>query len=97
MNYPSSSIPNTNNSVPPQWVDDADDIHKSLSETTRLMNVQSSLHASCLGSVFGNDLEQMEGKIESLMRDVTDETDYEWILYFIHVMVCIIYVLMNII
>ena len=77
MNYPSSSIPNTNNSVPPRWVDDVDDIHKSLSEITRLMNVLSSLHASRLGSVFGNDLEQMEGKIESLTRDVTGETDYE--------------------
>jgi len=68
FDYPSSGP----NSTPPQWVDDVDAIHTSLAEITRLMGVLSSLHASRLGSVFGKDLDDMEGEIESLTRDITD-------------------------
>jgi len=60
-------------SLPPRWVDDVDEIHGSLADITRLMASLASLHASRLGSIFGNDLEQMEGEIESITRDITDK------------------------
>jgi syntaxin 16 len=60
-------------SMPPSWVDDVDSVHATLGEIQRMMNVLQSLHASRVGSVFGKDLDDMEGKIERLTRDVTDQ------------------------
>jgi syntaxin 16 len=60
-------------SMPPSWVDDVDSVHATLGEIQRLMNVLQSLHASRVGSVFGKDLDDMEGKIERLTRDITDQ------------------------
>lgn len=57
--------------LPPQWVDDVDAVNNELSEIVRLMNILTSLHSSRVGSVFGKDLDDMEGKIEKLTSDVT--------------------------
>jgi syntaxin 16 len=59
-------------SMPPQWVEDVDAVNQELGEIQRLMEVLQSLHASRVGSVFGKDLDDMEGKIERLTRDITD-------------------------
>ena len=64
------------NNDTPKWVDDVEATHTILSEITRLMGVLSSLHASRLGSVFGKDLDDMEGEIETLTRDITDRFRY---------------------
>lgn len=58
--------------LPPQWVDDVDAVHQELSDITRLMGVLQSMHSSRVGSVFGKDLDEVEGKIEKLTRDITD-------------------------
>jgi len=58
--------------VPPQWVDEVDSIHSNLEEIVRQMSQLNSLHATRLGSVFGKDLDNMEGEIESLTRDITN-------------------------
>lgn len=50
-----------------------DAIHAELSDISRLMSVLQSLHASRVGSVFGRDLEDMEGKIERMTHDITDK------------------------
>eukprot|EP00591_Stephanopyxis_turris_P010251 CAMPEP_0195517248 /NCGR_PEP_ID=MMETSP0794_2-20130614/10264_1 /TAXON_ID=515487 /ORGANISM="Stephanopyxis turris, Strain CCMP 815" /LENGTH=325 /DNA_ID=CAMNT_0040646023 /DNA_START=18 /DNA_END=995 /DNA_ORIENTATION=+ len=70
-----SGVTNPQHILPPRWVDEVDSIHSSLAEITRFMGVLQSLHASRLGSVFGNDkdLEDKEGQIESLTRDITDQ------------------------
>lgn len=57
--------------LPPQWVDDVDGVNDALADIQRLMDVLQSLHASRVGSVFGRDLDDMEGKIEKLTRDIT--------------------------
>ena len=36
------------------------------------MGVLQSMHSSRVGSVFGKDLDEVEGKIEKLTRDITD-------------------------
>lgn len=68
------SKPNT--ALPPKWVDDVDAIYTNLAEITRLMGVLASLHASRLGSVFGNDLDDMESEIENLTKEITDRFRY---------------------
>jgi syntaxin 16 len=55
--------------LPPQWVDDVDAVHTELSEIVRMMDILQSLHASRVGSVFGKDLDDMEGRIEKLTQD----------------------------
>ncbi|KAI2505907.1 glycosyltransferase-like protein [Fragilaria crotonensis] len=67
-----SSITSQTTALPPQWVDDVDAVHSELSEIVRLMDILQSLHASRVGSVFGKDLDDMEGRIEKLTQDVTD-------------------------
>jgi len=59
--------------LPPQWVDDVDAVHSVLAEITRLMGALTSMHASRVGSVFGKDLDDMEGRIEAFTRDITDQ------------------------
>jgi syntaxin 16 len=59
--------------LPPQWVDDVDAVHTELSEIVRMMDILQSLHASRVGSVFGKDLDDMEGRIEKLTQDITGE------------------------
>jgi len=60
--------------LPPQWVDDVDAVNNEISEIVRLMAGLQSLHSSRVGSVFGKDLDDMEGKIEKLTTDITGET-----------------------
>jgi syntaxin 16 len=56
----------------PSWVNDVDGVHHELAEIQRLMDILQSMHSSRVGSVFGKDLQDMEGKIERLTRDITD-------------------------
>lgn len=58
--------------LPPQWVDDVDAVHSVLSDITRSMETLKNMHASRVGSVFGRDLNDMEGKIESLTQEITN-------------------------
>lgn len=58
--------------LPPQWVDDVDAVHQELADITRLLGVLQSMHSSRVGSVFGKDLDEVEGKIEKLTQDITD-------------------------
>eukprot|EP00525_Craspedostauros_australis_P013186 CAMPEP_0198111386 /NCGR_PEP_ID=MMETSP1442-20131203/3341_1 /TAXON_ID= /ORGANISM="Craspedostauros australis, Strain CCMP3328" /LENGTH=319 /DNA_ID=CAMNT_0043767789 /DNA_START=89 /DNA_END=1048 /DNA_ORIENTATION=+ len=60
-------------SAPPIWVDTVDAIHNEISEIQRFMDKLTSLHASRVGSVFGKDLQDMEGQIEHLTQDITDK------------------------
>ena len=59
--------------LPPQWVDDVDGVNGLLKDITRLMGMLTSMHATRVGSVFGNDLDDMEVKIESFTREITGE------------------------
>jgi len=68
-----SSMTSPKTALPPQWVDDVDAVHTELSEIVRMMDILQSLHASRVGSVFGKDLDDMEGRIEKLTQDITGE------------------------
>ena len=57
---------------PPIWVDDVEAVKDALSEIQRHMDDLQSLHASRVGSVFGKDLDDMEGRIELMTRDITN-------------------------
>jgi hypothetical protein len=65
------SLTSSSTALPPQWVDDVDAIHTELSEIVRMVEVLQSLHSSRVGSVFGKDLDDMEGRIEKLTQDIT--------------------------
>jgi tetrahydromethanopterin S-methyltransferase subunit G len=62
--------------APPAWVDDVNAVEECLSDITRRMEQLQSMHAQRVGSVFGKDLEDMEGKIEGLTRSITDQFRY---------------------
>ena len=67
---------NTNNGTssrkkPPSWVEDVDAIEQCLSEIQSQMSTLQSMHSQRVGSVFGRDLERMEGQIESLTQEIT--------------------------
>ena len=62
--------------VAPKWVDDVNAVENCLTEITRHMKTLQSMHAQRVGSVFGKDLEDMEGKIEGLTRSITDQFRY---------------------
>eukprot|EP00980_Cylindrotheca_fusiformis_P006618 scaffold1390_cov138-Cylindrotheca_fusiformis.AAC.21 len=57
----------------PSWVGEVDSVKDTLAEIQRRMDRLQSLHASRVGSVFGKDLDDMEGRIEVLTRDITDQ------------------------
>lgn len=59
--------------LPPQWVDDVDEVNGLLSEIVRLMGVLNSMHATRVGTVFGKDLDDMEVKIEEMTAAVTNK------------------------
>lgn len=59
-------------SMQPSWVRDVDAVKETLNGIQRSMDDLQSLHASRLGSVFGKDLDDMEGRIEILTREITD-------------------------
>lgn len=58
--------------LPPRWVDDVDAVRSVLQDILRDMEALKGLHASRVGSVFGKDLDDMEGRIEKMTRDITD-------------------------
>ena len=60
----------------PPWVEDVDAVNEVLTDIQRQMDQLHSLHATRLGSVFGKDLDNMEGQIEKLTRDITDAFRY---------------------
>ena len=60
----------------PAWVDDVNAVESTLTEITRKMESLQSMHAQRVGSVFGKDLDNMEGKIEGLTRSITDQFRY---------------------
>jgi len=61
---------------PPAWVQDVDGVERCLADIQRQMQQLESMHATRVGSVFGKDLEDMEGRIEKLTRDITDQFRY---------------------
>merc|ERR1712176_1025778 len=67
-----TSLSPTLAALPPQWVDDVDAVNAEVSEIIRMMELLQSLHSSRVGSVFGKDLDDMEGRIERVTQDVTD-------------------------
>jgi syntaxin 16 len=62
----------SNSNMPPSWVEDVDAVKEALNDILRSMEDLQSLHASRVGSVFGKDLDDMEGRIELMTRDITD-------------------------
>lgn len=66
-----TSLSSTTAALPPQWVDDVDAVNAEVSEIVRMMDLLQSLHSSRVGSVFGKDLDDMEGRIEKVTQDVT--------------------------
>eukprot|EP00521_Asterionellopsis_glacialis_P011808 CAMPEP_0195292598 /NCGR_PEP_ID=MMETSP0707-20130614/10223_1 /TAXON_ID=33640 /ORGANISM="Asterionellopsis glacialis, Strain CCMP134" /LENGTH=372 /DNA_ID=CAMNT_0040353099 /DNA_START=60 /DNA_END=1174 /DNA_ORIENTATION=- len=66
-------VSSSSSALPPQWVDDVDGVHSVLSDITRSMEVLKGMHASRIGSVFGKDLDDMEGKIERLTHEITNQ------------------------
>lgn len=61
---------------PPAWVQDADAIQDCLTEIQRRMDDLQSMHATRVGSVFGRDLEDMEGRIEKMTTNLTEQFRY---------------------
>ena len=57
--------------LPPQWVDYVDGINGIVEEIGRLMTNLGAMHSSRLGSVFGQDNDDMEINIDKLTRDIT--------------------------
>jgi tetrahydromethanopterin S-methyltransferase subunit G len=61
---------------PPSWVADVDAIQQCLTEIQQRMDQLQSTHATRVGSVFGRDLDDMEGRIEKLTSSLTDQFRY---------------------
>lgn len=57
----------------PAWVADVESIEQCLSDIQGRMEQLQSMHATRVGSVFGRDLEDMEGRIEQLTNNLTDQ------------------------
>jgi hypothetical protein len=68
----SSSLQQSQSQQPPQWVDDVNAVERCLLDIRREMDTLHNMHAQRVGSVFGKDLANMEGRIEALTRDITD-------------------------
>ena len=66
----------SNNAAPPAWVADVDAVNEVLGDIQRQMDQLHSMHATRVGSVFGKDLDNMEGQIEKMTRDITDAFRY---------------------
>ncbi len=61
---------------PPAWVHDVDAIQQCLTEIQQRMDQLQSMHATRVGSVFGRDLDDMEGRIEKMTSSLTDQFRY---------------------
>ncbi len=60
----------------PAWVRDVDAIERCLTDIASQMEQLQAMHATRVGSVFGKDLQDMEGKIERRTSDLTDRFRY---------------------
>ena len=60
----------------PLWVQDVQAVEDVLVHIQQEMTDLQSMHATRLGSVFGKDLENMEGRIEKKTRELTDQFRY---------------------
>lgn len=58
---------------PPAWVQHVEAVETCLMKIQRMMEQLQSMHANRVGSIFGKDLADMEGKIERYTRDITDQ------------------------
>jgi hypothetical protein len=58
---------------PPAWVQDVDAIQECLTDIQQRMEQLQSMHATRVGSVFGRDLDDMEGRIEKMTSSLTDQ------------------------
>jgi hypothetical protein len=58
---------------PPAWVQDVEAIQQCLTEIQQRMDQLQSMHATRVGSVFGRDLDDMEGRIEKMTSNLTDQ------------------------
>lgn len=67
-----TSLTSSTDALPPRWVDDVDSVNAALEDIVRMMGILQSMHSNRVGSVFGKDLDDMEGKIEQLTHNVTD-------------------------
>ena len=63
----------TGASSPPPWVQHVDAVERSLQTIRAQMQDLRALHSQRVGSVFGKDLENMEGRIERMTAGITDE------------------------
>lgn len=61
---------------PPAWVNDVQAVEGCLTEIQSMMEQLKSMHAQRVGSVFGKDLDNMEGKIERYTQELTDQFRY---------------------
>ena len=59
--------------APPGWVKHVDAVEQSLLSIQSQMNDLESLHSQRVGSVFGKNLDNMEGRIEKMTNSITDE------------------------
>lgn len=64
---------NNNNSTPPSWVSHVDAVERSLVTIEAQMEDLQALHAQRVGSVFGKNLDNMEGRIDHMTQQITDE------------------------
>lgn len=58
---------------PPGWVKHVDAVEQSLHSIQAQMTDLQALHSQRVGSVFGKDLQNMEGRIEKMTHQITDE------------------------
>lgn len=63
----------SSNKGPPGWVKHVDAVEHSLHTIQSQMSDLQSLHSQRVGSVFGKDLPNMEGRIDKLTQQITDE------------------------
>lgn len=61
---------------PPAWVNDVQGVEGCLIEIHNRMDQLKSMHAQRVGSVFGKDLDNMEGRIERYTQELTDQFRY---------------------
>ena len=59
--------------APPGWVKHVDAVEQSLLTIQAQMNDLQALHSQRVGSVFGKNLDNMEGRIDKMTNAITDE------------------------
>lgn len=67
------SSPNRIRVLRPNWANDVDTIHNIISDINCLIELLGSLHTSRVGTVFGNDFDDMEARIDNITKDLTSK------------------------